>query len=308
MRKAFADTLFHCALENEKVMLLTGDLGYQLFDSFDETFTGRFINVGVAEAQMMSAAAGLAVEGYKPVAYSIASFATARPFEQIRYCIGYPQLPVLIVGAGRGLLYGQSGVSHHAMDDVALMSAIPGMTVVLPGDKYELAALLPQLLELDSPSYMTVGRYGEPTYTAEEKIRLGRIRLLRSGEKLTLFSTGEIANEVVNAVDILNQSGIFPKAYQVHTVKPLDFECLESEAELSDVFVVIEEHLPQGSLWSAIAQWKAEHNSPIELVRIGPPDAFLLGNKRRDEYRRNYSMDTDGLVIKISEIWVDYEL
>jgi len=303
VRKAFADTLFDCALQDERILLLTGDLGYQLFTSFDETFPNRFINVGVAEAQMMAAAAGLAVEGFKPVAYSIASFATARPFEQIRYCIGYPQLPVLIVGAGRGLLYGQSGVSHHAMDDVALMSAIPGMTVVLPGDKTELAALLPQLIELDSPSYMTVGRYGEPTYIADEEIRLGQCRLLRPGEKLTLFSTGEVANEVVNAVDILNQSGIFPKAYQVHTIKPLDFECLESEAELSDVFVVIEEHLPQGGLWSAIAQWKAEYNSPVQLVRIGPPDAFLLGNKRRNEYRKDYFIDTKGLVNKISELW-----
>ncbi|RMF06620.1 MAG: transketolase, partial [Candidatus Neomarinimicrobiota bacterium] len=266
-------------------MLLTGDLGYQLFDSFQDSFPGRFLNVGVAEAQMMAAAAGLAVEGYKPIAYSIASFATARPFEQIRYCIGYPKLPVVIVGAGRGLLYGPSGVSHHAMDDVALMSSIPGMTVVLPGDKEELSALLPQLITLDSPSYMTVGRYGEPTYFAEDEPRLGRCRLLRPGEKMVLFTSGEITCEVVEAVDQLNRSGLFPKAYQVHTIKPLDTECLDREAKAAEVFIVIEEHLPHGGLWSALTQWKAERNSPIRMVRIGPPDVFFLGNKKREEYR-----------------------
>jgi len=307
MRRAFADTLYQSAKADERVVMMTGDLGFQLFDDFDRDFPGRFINTGVAEAQLMSAAAGLAAEGFKPIVYSIASFATARPFEQIRYCIGYPQLPVVIVGAGRGLLYGPSGVSHHAMDDIALMTAVPGMTVVIPGDKTELAALMPQLLKLDSPSYMTVGRYGEPTYPGDENILLGRFRKLRDGKKVSVFSTGEIAVEVVKALDALNQNTIFPSAYQVHTIKPLDTERLQSEAETSHTFVIVDEHLPQGGLWSAIARWKAETNANVHLVRVGPPDAFFLGNKRRDEYRRDYGMDATALTATITELWIGHE-
>ena len=145
MRRAFADTLNHVAAQNPRVMLLTGDLGFEVFDEFQARFGPRYVNVGIAEAQMITAAAGLAREGWFPVAYSIAAFATARPFEQIRFSVSYPNLPVVLVGAGGGYIYAPSGVSHHAADDLALMTALPGMTVVAPGDPNEVAQLLPQL-------------------------------------------------------------------------------------------------------------------------------------------------------------------
>ena len=124
--------------------MITGDLGFQVFDAFQAKFNGRYVNVGVAEAQMICTAAGMAMAGWRPVAYSIASFATARPFEQIRYCVAYPKLPVMVVGAGRGYLYSTSGVSHHAPDDLALMTRLAGHDRRDPGDPVELAQLLPQ--------------------------------------------------------------------------------------------------------------------------------------------------------------------
>ena len=146
MRRAFAEALVELGEQNPRLALITGDLGFQVFDEFESRFGSRFINVGVAEAQMVYTSVGMALEGWRPIAYSIASFATARPFEQIRFCVSYPNLPVVLVGAGRGYVYSTSGISHHAVDDIALMSVLPGMTVVVPGDPAEVKQLLPQVL------------------------------------------------------------------------------------------------------------------------------------------------------------------
>ena len=291
MRKAFAETLIEMAEKDPRLVFITGDLGFQVFDEFKTRFGPRYINVGVAEAQMVYTAAGMALEGWRPIAYSIASFATARPFEQIRFCVSYPNLPVVLVGAGRGYVYSTSGVSHHAVDDIALMSVLPGMTVVIPGDPNEVRQLLPQVLQLSGPAYFTVGRYGEPVYDAEEPAILGRARLLRDGERVAVLSVGEVANEVLKAVEILKSERIFPIVYQIHTVKPLDTETLDSLAERVDTIIVIEEHVPIGGLWTVVCHWKNTCSKPLKLLRLGAPDAFALGNLKRDELRSRLKMD-----------------
>ena len=173
MRKAFSEVVARLGREEPKLAFITGDLGFQVFDVFEKECGARYVNVGVAEAQMVYVAAGMAAEGWLPIAYSIASFAGARPFEQIRYCIAYPNLPVTLVGAGRGYTYATSGVSHHAVDDLAIMSALPNMTVVTPGDPGEIEQLFPQVIRARRPAYFTVGRFGEPRYQAEEPAILG---------------------------------------------------------------------------------------------------------------------------------------
>jgi transketolase len=303
MRKAFSDSLVKAAEADPKLVFITGDLGFQVFDEFIAKFGPRYINAGVAEAQMISAAAGLAAEGYRPVAYSIASFATARPFEQIRYCVAYPNLPVTLVGAGRGFTYATSGVSHHAADDIALMSVMPNMTVVIPGDPTELEQLFPQVTRLSGPAYFTVGRFGEPRYDAEESAILGRARLLRWGDTVAVVSTGEIANEVLAAAELLKSSGIKPLIYQFHTVKPLDRVALDGIAERVKAILVVDEHVPNGGLWSAIAQWMAERENPVRLVRLGPPDAFALGNLKREELRRRLGYDAAAIAETCRTLW-----
>ena len=303
MRKAFADTLTQIAEQNPRVVLVTGDLGFQVFDEFHTRFGPRYINAGVAEAQMIYTAAGLATVGWRPVAYSIASFATARPFEQIRYCVSYPNLPVVIIGAGRGYLYSTSGVSHHAADDLALMSVLPGMTVVAPGDPNEVVQLFPQLFNLPGPSYFTVGRFGEQSYEASEPAILGRARLLRRGEQIAVIGTGEIANEVLKAVKLLESEKIFPAAYQMHTVKPLDTNTLNSLAKEVHTMVVVEEHVPNGGLWAAMSTWHASTETTPKLIRLGPPDSFALGNLRQDELRRRLNFDANAIANTCRLLW-----
>lgn len=291
MRKAFSETLTQLATQNGRVALVTADLGFQVFDEFRARFGPRYVNVGVCEAQMIYTAAGMAMEGWRPLAYSIASFASGRPFEQIRYCVCYPRLPVIIVGAGRGYLYSNSGVSHHASDDLGLMSLLPGMTVVAPGDPNEVAQLLPQLFEHSGPSYFSVGRFGEPTYPAVEPAVLGKARLLCEGERVAIVSTGDLANEVIKAVELLKSEKIYPLVYQMHTVKPLDIATLDMLAMKVDTMIVAEEHVSVGGLWGAISSWYATDSKTLRLIRVGAPDAFALGNLRQDELRRRFGLD-----------------
>jgi transketolase len=303
MRRAFAETLTSLAQENDKLAFITGDLGFQVFDEFQKRFDKRYINVGVAEAQMIYTAAGMALEGWQPIAYSIASFATARPFEQIRYCIAYPKLPVILVGAGRGYLYSTSGVSHHAGDDLGLMSMLPEMTVVAPGDPTEIRELLPQLVAAATPAYFTVGKFGEPVYVGEEPAVLGKARKLRSGERVAVLTTGEIANEALRGIDAVKADGVNVAVYQFHTVKPLDCDTLNYLAQNFETILVVEEHLPQGGLWAGVSMWAATVPNAPKLRRAGVPDRFMFGNLKQDELRRRCGIDAESIAKRCRELW-----
>ncbi len=303
MRNAFANALISATNKDPKIMLLTGDLGFGVFDTFIEKFPKHYINVGVAEAQMINSAAGLALEGFRPICYSIASFATARPFEQIQVCLAYPKLPVVLVGAGRGLLYGKDGPTHYTINDLALMTSLPGMTVILPADPNEVKELLPQVLKLSGPSYFTVGKYGEPEIETTTPSILGKARLINSGEKLAIFSTGEITYEVQKAVNILKKEGICPYFHHMHTVKPIDKVILEKLSEKIKEFLVIEEHFPIGGLYSAIEHWNSKSLKRVNLSKLSMPDVFVLGNLDRKDAHLKYNLDSHSIVKKCREIW-----
>ncbi len=304
MRKAFSETLTKLAAQNDRVIFLTGDLGFQVFDDFQARFGPRYVNVGVAEAALVDAAAGLALEGWRPIVYSIASFMTGRAFEQIRIAINYQQLPVVVVGAGGGYTYASSGVTHHAGDDIALMSVLPGMTVVAPGDPNEVRQLLPQLLELPGPSYFRIGRFVESSYQAPGPPVLGQARLLRDGGRVAILSTGDIAPAVVEAVDVLRAEGISPLAYQVHTVKPLDTSTLEGLAGRVTTMVIVEEHLPSGGLFAAISGWLAGRGRDApKLIRLGVPDKLVLGSPEREELQHRCNLDAKSIAQVCRSVW-----
>jgi transketolase len=295
MRRALAETLCQAAESDPRVVFLTGDLGFGTFDEFCARFGPRYVNVGVAEAQLVCAAAGLALEGFRPVIYSIGSFMTGRPFEQIRISIDYANLPVVIVGAGGGYTYASSGVTHHSGEDLALMGLLPNMTVVAPGDPGEFRQLFPQLLQLNGPSYIRVGKYGEPAYSAPEDAVLGRARLLRDGRNLAILTTGGVAVEALQAADRLAAEGAGPLVYQMHTIKPLDTATLDRIGARVDTLVVVEEHLPVGGLAAAVYAWQATRRVAPRVVRLGPPHSLLLGSPSQQEVRRRLGYDADAI-------------
>lgn len=295
MRKAFSDTLKRVAEKNDRVIFLTGDLGFGVFDEFRAQFGPRYVNCGVAEAQLICASAGLALEGWRPIAYSIGSFATGRPFEQIRLDLCYHHLPVMLVGAGGGYTYSTAGVTHHSGEDLGLMSLLPGMTVVAPGSPEEISALMPPMLELGGPSYLRIGKFGEPDYRAEAPAVLGRARLLRKGEKAAILSTGTVASEVVAACDLLAGEGLRPAAYQFHTVKPLDTETLEKLAGEVEAMLVVEEHVLHGGLHAGVCAWRAGRTDGPRIFRRGVGDEFVLGSPNEGQLRARCGCDAAGI-------------
>lgn len=292
MRKAFSDTLTRAAAENEKIVFITGDLGFGVFDDFRKKFGPRYLNVGVAEAQVVNTAVGLALEGWRPIIYSIAPFVTARPYEQIRFGIAYHRLPILVIGAGGGFTYAKSGVTHHAPDDLLLMSALPGMTVVSPGGPDEIRSLMPQLLALSGPSYMRVGKFGEPDVGCSAPAIVGKARRLFDGKGMAIITVGDIVTAVKPAVETLrSKENLHPALYHFHTVKPLDTEALREISAGYELAVIVEECVPQGGLFNEVCRWKAECDSPLKLSRLGAPDAFILGSPGREELRKRIGVD-----------------
>ncbi|OGR81702.1 MAG: hypothetical protein A2X32_08170 [Elusimicrobia bacterium GWC2_64_44] len=304
MRRAFSTALCAAADRDPGVVFLTGDLGYQVFTDLEKKHPTRYVNVGIAEAQMVNMAAGLAKEGFRPIAYSIASFMTARPFEQIRVCAAYPGLPVLFVGAGGGYAYASSGVTHHAGDDLALMSLLPGMTVAAPCDPAELIALLPQLLELPGPAYMRIGKFGEPAVAGAEPAVLGRARLMTAGEKVAVLTCGEQAYAAQEALKELAAAGVRPQHYHFHTVKPLDTAALARIAAAAKTMIVVEESSPNGGLGAGVAAWLAAAGAGTKYVRLGPPDEFFFGGPARETVTERHGYGKKAIIEACRKAWV----
>ncbi|HBE03259.1 MAG: hypothetical protein A2096_15210 [Spirochaetes bacterium GWF1_41_5] len=295
MRRAFSDTLLKIAEKNDKIVFLTGDLGYKVFDDFIAKFPGRYINTGVAEAQLINTAVGLALEGYRPIAYSIAPFATARPFEQIRFGVAYHKLPVMIVGAGGGFTYAKSGVTHHAPDDLALLGILPDMTIVSPGGPDELRMLMPELLKLKGPSYLRVGKYGEPELNHPSPVELGKGRCLRAGKRIAIITSGDIVCDIYPKMNIFLSAGLDPALYHFHTIKPVDRSIFPEIEKNCSTAVIVEESIPQGGIYREICEWKAETNSKLKILRSGAPDAFILGSPSREELRTRLGLTAAAL-------------
>jgi transketolase len=295
VRRAFSNTLVRVAEENDRVIFLTGDLGFQVFDEFVEKFPGRYVNVGVAEAQLVDCAAGLALEGWRPIVYSIASFMTGRAFEQIRVMISYHNLPVMVVGAGGGYTYGDSGVTHHAKEDLGLMSLLPNMTVVAPGDPNEVEAIMPQLLAQDGPSYFRIGRFGETAFESDAPIIVGRARRLRDGDQVAIITTGGQAVQALEAWDLLSATSEAPQVVHMHTAKPLDTAALDALPNNVHTILVVEEHGPTGGLAASVAEWSARRPTPIRVTRLGPDDGLVFGNPTQAEIRSRHGYDPESI-------------
>jgi len=297
MRRAFADTLIGLAREDKRIILLTGDLGFGVFDEFQAEFPDRFINVGICEQAMADIAVGLSFEGMKPIVYSIASFMTGRAWEQIKIA-NYNGASIVVVGAGGGYTYSTAGTTHHSAEDLGLMSLIPGMTVVAPGCPDELSKLLPQLIDLNGMSYMRIGKYGEPNYEVLPPVVGETLQLRTGGGELAILTTGDMASTCIDAWFELHQKGKSISVYQFHTVKPLDMNTLQRIRDFYTDVVVVEEHSPVGGLKAAI-----ESVMDLYIVaRCGPSDALLSDSMPRPAFLKSVGLDTGSIVKKCLEL------
>jgi transketolase len=275
MRTTFVKALQEAAADDDRILLLTGDLGFAVLDGFRAAHADRFYNVGVAEQNLAGVAAGLALSGHIVFTYSIGNFPTLRCLEQIRNDICYHDAPVKIVTVGGGLSYGTLGHSHFATEDLAIMRALPGMTVVAPGDPVEVAQLLPQIVALPGPVYVRLGRDGEQTvHPSEQEVRLGHPTTVRPGVDVLLLTTGAMLPVALEAAGQLAEDGIDAQVTSVHTLKPLDGDAICALARRFPMVITCEEHSVIGGLGGAVAETLAEAGISTAFRRFGLPSEF----------------------------------
>lgn len=292
MRNSFASELRAIAQTDSRVLLLSGDIGNRLFDDFKKDYPNRFVNCGVAEQNMISVAAGLAISGFRPIAYTIAQFITSRCFEQIRTDVCYHKSPVIIVGVGSGLSYSGLGPTHHCLEDLALMRSLPGMNVYCPGDPAEVKMCLKLALNHEGPSYLRLGKKGEPSvFSNDHRIVDNDFTECMAGDDCCILTTGNIVAEVVEAGKILSNEKINVSVFHIAVLKPFNEARILELAKTHRKIVTIEEHSVIGGLGSAVsAVLAAQTGCSVSLHTFGVNDMFFT-----EAGERAYALEELGL-------------
>lgn len=289
MRDTFIRTLTELADTNPNIEVVSGDLGFGVLKPFWEAHPDQFINAGIAEQNLTSVAAGMALEGKNVFTYSIGNFPTLRCLEQIRNDCAYHNANVKIVCVGGGFVYGSLGMSHHATEDIAIMRALPDVSVFCPGDLVEAEAVTRAIADYQGTCYIRLGRGGEKRiHSALPDFEIGKAIPVSKGEKIAIFSTGAIFEEIEIAKALLEKEGLNPTIYTFPTVKPIDERTIKEISETHEIIVTCEEHNLSGGFGSAVAEVLAEAPSHARLVRIGMNDQYctLVGDQKylRDQY------------------------
>lgn len=299
-RAVYGEMLVELAEKYPELIVLDADLSSAtMTKDFAKAYPDRFLDMGIAEANMIGVAAGLATCGKKPFANSFAMFTAGRAYEQVRNSVAYPGLNVKCVGSHGGLSVGEDGATHQCLEDLALMSAIPGMTVVNPCDGAEMSQAVLALIDYDGPAYLRLGRMAVEYVTDSVpgyKFELGKAAKLREGKDLTICATGLMVQRALAAAELLEAEGISARVLDFHTIKPLDGEALLAAAKETGCLVTTEEHSVMGGLGSAVAAFLAE-NFPVPVVRHGVYDEFGRSGKA-EKVLEAYGLTPEGIVEK----------
>ena len=275
-RDAYGKALVELGNTNDKVIVLDADLAAATKTGmFKKAHPEKFFDCGIAEGNMMGVAAGLAASGYTVFASTFAMFAAGRAYEQVRNSIAYPHLNVKIGATHAGISVGEDGASHQCSEDIALMRVIPGMTVINPADDIEARAAVLAAAEYEGPVYMRFGRLAVPRIFDESyKFEWGKAVVLAEGSDVTIFATGLMVNEAIEARKLLAQEGISAEIVNIHTIKPLDAQAVVASASKTGAVVTAEEHSIIGGLGSAVTEALCESGKPVPVVRLGVNDVF----------------------------------
>jgi transketolase len=275
MRKTFVNCLIEQARIDDRIFVITPDLGFSVLEQFAQEFPDRFLNVGIAEQNAIGVAAGLALSGKCVYVYSIIPFVTMRCFEQVRVDVAYMNTNVKLVGVGAGLSYGPAGATHHAIEDIAIMRALPNMTVCCPGDPVEVKGLMQQSFEYKGPMYLRLGKNGEPNIHPEDtKVEIGKAIRVTEGQDLALITTSNMLEQGKKLADQWAEQGKNITLLSVPTIKPFDRESVESLIQSGMPIITLEEHNIIGGLGSAVAEVIAESGKAVSFKRIGIPDVY----------------------------------
>ncbi len=300
-RSGFGDGILEAARENENIVALTADLAGSLkLGGFMKEFPERFIQCGIAEANMIGIAAGLTIGGKIPYTTTFANFSTGRVYDQIRQSVAYSGKNVKICASHAGLTLGEDGATHQILEDIGLMKMLPGMTVIVPADYNQTKAATKAIANFEGPVYLRFGRPVWPIFTKEEDFKIGKVQVLNEGKDVSIFACGHLVWKAVEAAKILEARGVSVELINVHTIKPLDTEGILASIKKTGCAVTAEEHNIYGGLGDSIAQVAAK-DFPIPIEYVGTQDTFGESGKP-EELLVKYGLDTDNIVAAVDKV------
>ena len=292
LRTAFIDTLRELARIDDRIFLLTADMGYSVFETFRDEFPDRFLNTGIAEQNTIGIAAGLSARGKIVYVYSIIPFVTMRCFEQVRLDLAYNFMNVKLVGVGAGLTYGPLGSSHHALEDIAIMQSLPDMTVLCPGDPIETRELIKRSFEYEGPVYIRLGKNGEPKIHPDEtRIEIGKSITVLEGNDLALITTSNMLETGKKWVEEWKQDGVNVSLISMPSLKPFDSSTVKNLIDKEIPIITLEEHSVIGGLGSIISQVIATTGKPVKFQQIGINDKFSHVVGGHEFQRKKFMLD-----------------
>lgn len=304
MRSIFVDEIKRIMRDDQAVVFLTAECGFNVVEGLAAEFPERYYNLGIAEQSLVGTAAGVALRGLKPIAYTMAMFLTMRAYEQIRVDVAYQDLPVILAGVVPGLGYGNSGPTHHSIEDAAIMRALPNMTVVYPGNEVDVRAAAHQALELARPCYIGLGRAPagmDIPYTAD-RFRIGKAIRMTEGMDAAVLAYGAMLPEAMKAAKMLQNEGVGLRVYNMHTIKPLDSDTIEEAANETGVIFTLGEENTVGGLGGAVAEYLAENNSvKCRFKRLGIPDTYGTATGRQAWLHQYYGIDAESVAAAVRE-------
>tara|TARA_B100001250_G_C19760914_1_gene772420 strand:+ start:602 stop:1513 length:912 start_codon:yes stop_codon:yes gene_type:complete len=302
MRNKFASTITDLAKIRKDIVLLSGDIGNRMFDNYKIVAPERFYNCGIAEGSMMSIASGLGLSGMRPFVYTITPFVTTRCLEQIKIGGCYHKSPITIIGTGSGLSYSELGATHHSFEDIGILRTLPDIQLFMPADNIELERCIYNSLDYDGPSYIRIGKKGEPIIHNENDGKFSHF--INHGENIVIISAGPIIGEAIEASRNLKGEGIDIAVVSLEKIKPTNKELLMEISNKYSKWIILEEHSIIGGIADSILDFLNEHNlfSKIKLYKCGIPDKFLheLGNQ--EWTRKSISIDAKSIEKKIKKI------
>lgn len=309
MRNHVIAEITKLAANDQRIMLLTADLGFNVVEQFSEKYPNRYINVGIAEQNMTSIAAGLALEGNMVFTYSIGNFPTLRCIEQVRNLVCYHNANVKILAVGGGFAYGSLGMTHHATEDIAMMRALPNMKVFVPADEIEAVACLNEIYNYDGPAYLRMARGKEECiHSSNDKLNINQlIEIKNHGFDICILASGTILTEAIILQKKLEDNGIDSSVYSVPAIKPIDSDGILNLAIKSKLIITLEEHNIIGGLGGAVAEVLSSLRTHAPLLRFGLPDVFTSTVGDQEYLRDYYGLSANKILKKLNSYLLTME-
>lgn len=299
MRDTYLTMLYQFAKQDPEVVSLVADNGLIIYDDFKRDFPDRYFNFGIAEENMLAAAAGMASCGKIPFTYTISAFMAYRAYEFLRDDICFQNQNVKLVGIGSGLTYSTLGPSHHTTEDIGLLRSLPNLHVFSPATRTEVKWMMEEAYRINGPVYIRLSNNAEEYYKEGTQLSIGEPAIVKPGQDITIMTTGSIINEVMKTAGYLEIEGIDAEVVSVHTLKPMNTKSIAQLLSKTQKLVVVEEHNTIGGLYSAVAEAMALENIMVPNLAIGLQDTFATGYGQLSDVRRVNGLDSKSIYEKI---------